>query len=339
MLKERKIIFESLVGSHLYGTSRPDSDLDYQGVFLPSKQDLLGMQNCPSEWDLSKKLSTTEQNSKDDIDRKFYSLKRFFHLATEGQPGQLELLFAPKDKVISFEPVWSEILDNIGLFLCRKNIVPFIGFALSQAHKSVVKGENLSLIRNIIEWYEKDPFSEWKEVWAAPTKSSTLLKHFPMKGSFLILSKVNDLKLRVVTNKEGFATVEIAGRNYDVGLKLKTFVNNLKELEGRYGSRAKAAADKSYDHKSLMHAYRLLSEGEELLSTCRISLPRPPEEVKFLLSVRNGEKDDVDHFVEITRRIDNIRQKVEPRSALPKEPDYSGINRLCMDILCWEVFR
>jgi predicted nucleotidyltransferase len=327
-MKDRKIIFETYVGSHLYGTNRPDSDEDFQGVFIPSQPDLLGLQNCPTEWDLSKKISAGEQNAKGDIDRKFYSLKRFFHLASEGQPGQLEMMFASKEKTVQFDPIFSEILDNIGLFLSRKSIVPFIGFALAQAHKAVIKGENLNLIRDIVAWYDTS---------LAMNKSTTLLKHFPMIKNTLMLSA--DLTLKTVTNKEGFTTVEIAGRNYDVGLKLKTFVNNIKELEGRYGSRAKAAAENTYDYKSLMHAYRLLSEGEELLSTCKISLPRLPEEVKFLLSVRNGERDDLDHFAELTKRIDNIRQKVEPKSVLPKEPDYSGVNALCMDILRREVFK
>ena len=135
-MENRKIIFETRVGSWLYGTNRPDSDEDFQGVFLPSKEDLLGIQNCSAEWKQNTKISNTVQNTKGDIDRKFYSLKRFFHLAAEGQPGQLELFFATPESTISYDPIWSEILDNIGLFLSKKSIVPFIGFALSQAHKA-----------------------------------------------------------------------------------------------------------------------------------------------------------------------------------------------------------
>lgn len=328
---DRKIILETRVGSFLYGTNRPDSDEDFQGVFIPSRNDLLGVQNCSAEWSLSTKLSTTVQNTKGDVDRKFYNIKRFFHLAAEGQPGQLELFFAPKEMVISFDPIWSQILDNVGLFLARKNVVPFIGFSLSQAHKSTMKGETLNLLQSIIKWYDgEDPKSFTRA-------SSTLIRDVDTikEENRLLLFGLFDLKK--VTNLQGFTTVEIGGRNYDVGLKLKVFINNLKELEARYGSRSRNAAEKGLDYKSLMHAYRLLSEAEELLKYGKITLPRPPKEVEFLLAVRNGTCGDVDHWNELTSKIDNLRQNVEPKSWLPDEPDYAKVNELCVDILSQEL--
>lgn len=339
-MNDRKIIFESRVGSHLYGTNRPDSDEDFQGVFLPSKEDLLGIGPCPGEWSLNQKLSQGKQNTKGDVDRKFYSLKKFMHLAAEGQPGQLELLFAPKDSVISYDPMWSEILDNVPSFLSRKSIAQFVGFALAQAHKATIKGENLNLIRRIMSWYDNELDSKYKnksiketaeglygELWFGPSHNSGELR----------LKLAIDIDLKMVTNKEGFTTVELVGRNYDIGVKLKTFVNNLKEIEGKFGKRSQAAAESKYDYKSLMHAYRLMGEAEELLKLGRISLPRPPEEVVFLLTIRNGTCSDIDHWAELTNKIDHLRQKVEPKSFLPKEADHARINELCQDLLLREL--
>lgn len=328
---DRQIIFESRVGSHLYGTNRPDSDEDFQGVFMPSKKDLLGIENCSIEWNLDKKISTTVQNTKGDVDRKFYSLKRFFHLAAEGQPGQLELLFAPQSMIVYEARVWDEIKSNIDLFLCKKSIAPFIGFALAQAHRAVVKGENLNLIRRIVQWYNDEiPLS----AKTSGVKIEDMLKHVVMgHNNEGVGNLASDIELKIVTNKEGFTTVELCGRNYDVGVKLKTFVSNLKELEGKFGKRSQAAAENKYDYKSLMHAYRLLGEGKELLSTGNITLPRPKEEVQFLLTVRDGTCGDIDHFAALTKQIDVLRQEIEPKSLLPKEADHARINELCMDIL------
>jgi len=325
---DRKIIFETRVGSHLYGTNRSDSDEDFQGVFVPSKQDLLGIQNCPTEWSMNEKKSETIQNQKGDVDRKFYSLKRFLHLASDGQPGQLELLFATRESTVSYDSTWSRILDNTSLFLSRKSIVPFIGFALSQAHKATIKGENLNHIRELISVYGA------RDISSQLTISDVMGQPFERNGQlFVNLTKNLAFSAKLVTNLQGFTTVEIGGRNYDKNLKLKTFIANMKELEKRYGSRTIAAAEGKFDYKSLMHAYRLLMEGEELLTFGKITFPLAPEKVEFLKSVRAGQCGDVDHWLELTSKIDNLRQNVEPKSFLPKEPDHVGINKLCIDIL------
>lgn len=333
-MKDRKILIETRVGSHLYGTNRPESDDDFQGVFLPSKNDLLGVENCPTEWSLGTKISTGAQNVKGDVDRKFYGLKRFFHLASEGQPGQLELFFTTPEMTISYDPIWSEILDNIGLFLSKKSIVPFIGFALSQAHKATMKGETLNKLQRIIAWYNTETTPATKQgtiLDAAREMSPTDEKGI---GTFKLAS---DIELKYVVNSEGFMLAEIGGKNYDIKLKLKTFVNNLKELEARYGSRSRSAAEGKYDFKSLMHAYRLLGEGEELLKYGKITFPRPTEEVAFLKSIRLGTCGDIDHWTELTNKIDRLRQEVEPKSHLPKEANHAKINELCIDILSREL--
>ena len=55
MLKEKRmsvkqidqgvVIFEALVGSHLYGTSIETSDKDYVGVFLPAPEYIIGLRS------------------------------------------------------------------------------------------------------------------------------------------------------------------------------------------------------------------------------------------------------------------------------------------------------
>ncbi len=36
-----RIIVKMKFGAHLYGTATPDSDVDYKGIFLPTKEELL----------------------------------------------------------------------------------------------------------------------------------------------------------------------------------------------------------------------------------------------------------------------------------------------------------
>ena len=86
-------ILELKVGSHLYGTSTPESDIDFCGVFVAPKELYLGLQRV-EEVDLSI-ISKKEngRNDKDAIDRKFYELRKYIKLAAENNPNIIEQLF------------------------------------------------------------------------------------------------------------------------------------------------------------------------------------------------------------------------------------------------------
>ena len=192
-----------------------------------------------------------------------------------------------------------------------------------------MKGETLNLIQDIIRHYE---YSFTRGIPSNLTIKSVTAPLQDGDGQmYAVITHAS--KLKVVTNLQGFTTVEVGGRNYDINLKLKTFIANLKELEGRYGKRSRAAAENKYDYKSLLHAYRLLGEAEELLRTGKITFPRPPEEVTFLKSVGDGTCGEIDHWAILNNQMDNLRQVVEPKSFLPEEADHKGINKLCIEIL------
>jgi uncharacterized protein len=316
----RIILFECVSGSHLYGTNTETSDEDYLGVFLPSVEDLLGLENCPQEWKLNQKLSEGPRNEKGDTDRKFFSLKSFCNFAAQGQAAILEMLFAPPDKIIQKHPLWQKVEDNKHLFLSRRGVAPFLGFARSQAHKAVIKGENLNLIKSLIEKLEN------------VDRGVKLSEHFTniQKDSVELLGH----KLRLHVNEHGFTQLQLAGKDTDINLKTKTFHNNLKELLERYGSRTSNAAKDGYDYKSVLHAVRQLGEAEEFLKTGKITLPRPPEELELLMAIRRKEwpTADVDFFGYMDQRIQHIQTVVDEQSPLPKEPNRTKINELCIEI-------
>ena len=84
-------------GSHLYGTATPDSDLDYKGVFLPTKEQIY-LGNIPKSNSHSTKQTSIEgvKNSNDDVDTEIYSLHYFIKLACEGQTVALDMLMLLK---------------------------------------------------------------------------------------------------------------------------------------------------------------------------------------------------------------------------------------------------
>jgi hypothetical protein len=323
---ERKIIFKCQVGSHLYGTSRPESDLDFQGVFLPSLQDLLSLDNCPSEWTENIKLSSGPRNTAGDVDCKYFSLQKFLRLAAQGQPGQLEMLFAPSSVTLVATEEWQIIQDNKDILLSSKGIAPFIGFAIAQMHKASCKGENLNQINHLIEWGSTLTSQNLNG------RLSELLRH---EGEITVLG---DVEVKYYMNDFGAYQVDIAGRNFDIGIRTKNFIDSLKKLESRYGSRSRAAAIQAYDYKSLGHAIRLLGEAEEFLQYGKITLPRPDAE--YLKTVLRGTiEKDIDWSSYLESKIDYLRQVIEPRCTLPSIPNWSKINDLCIQLLSKHIGR
>lgn len=339
MKVERKIIFETIVGSHLYGTERPDSDMDYCGIFLPSTDDMLGLQNCPTEWSQDVKTSTGPRNAAGDVDRKYYSLQRFLNLAAEGQSLQLEMLFSPRNRnnprinlwqypTRPFNGGWSQILKNRELFVSKQSILPFIGFAKSQAHKAVLKGRSLNLIRELIMWLEtQHPHAKLGDC-LVPYENG----HMTALGSADRMHNIT-----YVTTDGGSQAIEVAGRQYEFTQQVRYTLQKLRRIEQQYGTRSAEAAANVYDYKSLMHAYRLIEEAKQVLTRGEITLPLDQEFCKFLRSIRNKEY-HTDFFQELEDKLTELRE-LKAKSTLPDTINRGKIQSLCQEMLHEHLFK
>lgn len=80
-----------------------------------------------------------------------------------------------------------------------------------------------------------------------------------------------------------------------------------------------------YDTKSAMHALRLGLQGEELLTTGRITLPVPRLQREYLRRVRRGEV-PLPEVIAQTQRAQERLTALRDDSALPAEPDLAWVN-------------
>jgi len=313
----------------LFGTNNENSDEDYMGVFMSSFDDLFGIGKIPDEWDMSVKKSDGPRNSLGDVDRKLFSLKRFFKLAAQGQPAALETFFVPKDKIISTSPDWEHILANKELFFSKEAILPFVGFARSQANRAVLKGEHLNLLNHLIRALAdvagKDTISSY-------FRGAVLAKTEGIKeeGQVELFGK----KLRLFKNEHGFLQLDIAGHFYDPGSKIKMLRLSLASFVERYGDRSKTAAANGYDFDSVLHCFRMIFEATEFLATGKISLPRPPDEVEFLMKIKRKEypTPDVDLFSAIDSKVRYLETEGVANSQLPLKADWVAISKLCVEM-------
>src|SRR5271157_5041419 len=94
---------------------------------------------------------------------------------------------------------------------------------------------------------------------------------------------------------------------------------------GKHGQRPELEAEFGFDTKGAMHMLRVLGEGMELMTTGRITLPRP--EAPFLRDVRNGVY-PWEAINDIAEARFDVLEKLSHDSFLPDEIDRAHISRI-----------
>ena len=87
-------IVQMKIGSHLYGTATPESDIDIKAVYIPSARDIL-LQRVSPVVSESRIKARGEKNTPADTDCESFSLQRYLELLAEGQTVALDMLFSP----------------------------------------------------------------------------------------------------------------------------------------------------------------------------------------------------------------------------------------------------
>ena len=154
------ILLEAISGSRAYGTSTPESDTDYRGVFILPEDHILG-------------TKYTEQVSDSTNDTTFYELKRFLQLVEQNNPNILELLNVPDDCIIYKHPSFDHILEHRDKFitkLCKNSIGGYARQQISKAgglnkkqnwEKDKVTRKDILDFCYIIEGNTTRPIKDW----------------------------------------------------------------------------------------------------------------------------------------------------------------------------------
>ena len=130
--------FETLAGSHAYGTDRPDSDFDIYGFTLPPVETLFphlsgaipdfGTQ--PAKFKLMERQHVMASGKEHDV--YIYSIVWYFQLAMQCSPPILDTLFSPQDCVLTETAIGRLVRHNAKTFLSKKLFHSYRGFAHSQ---------------------------------------------------------------------------------------------------------------------------------------------------------------------------------------------------------------
>jgi DNA-binding transcriptional ArsR family regulator len=287
-------VVKILFGSHLYGTSTPDSDRDFKGVFLPSRRDII-LGNIPK----SINHSTGDHFSKngaDDVDTELFSLHHFMKLAIEGQTVAFDMLHAPSEFILSGSPVWDSIVANRELFY-TKNLKSFIGYARRQASKYGIRGSRLHAAKAVVKVLDGySPETRLAKLWA-DLPAGEHLHNLPDAGL---------VKQYQVCGRTLQSTITVF---YATGI-LNKFI------EG-YGARAKLAEqNKGIDWKAVSHALRAAYQVREILIDNTITFPL--KDCEYLTAVKCGK---VDYLTDAAPTLENLMDEVEDLSVKSTLPD------------------
>lgn len=132
------LIYKIRSGSDLYGTTiKGKSDTDFLGVFIPSKDFILGTYRVEQHIERSNSEASGKANTALDSDYTCYSLPKFIHLLEMNNPTVLETLFAHDNCVLYCNDFGKMLIDNRDLFLSLKIKHSFCGYAYAQKSKMI----------------------------------------------------------------------------------------------------------------------------------------------------------------------------------------------------------
>jgi len=343
-LMKENLIVKHLAGSHAYGTSTPESDIDYRGVFCADPINLLTpfftVRECEDE---------TEE------DTKLYELAHFMKLCIDCNPNIIETLWVDEADIINTSSAYKLLRKHRHELLSSKIAFTTSGYAFAQLKR--IKGHNkwinnpqtkdaprqtdfISLIQSFAEEkmmprdfkiedyrfdhrlvpYGRDTFG----VYSAPYYSlydALFMLNTTFEGE---RHELGQPKFPIKWNKEEYKNAKEKHSNY------WSWKNNRNEKRGELEEAH------GYDTKHAMHLVRLLRMGIEALRDEEIVVKRPDAEE--LLAIRNGAW-TYEQIVSYAETMDrDVKEVWYKKTNLRKKPDIHFAANLLMEAqdLVWE---
>ncbi len=347
------IIFKAIVGSQAYGTALPSSDIDYKGVYMQSTDELLGF-GYKEQTELSK-------------DETHYEVRRFLQLLQTANPTVLELLYVPKDLIITTSSAIELIYKHRACFLTKNCRNSFGGYAIAQIKKARGLDKKMNWEKSKVErktpldflyayeegktmpietWLKKDNLDQkycglvalnhFKDCYALYYDYSS---HYGAQGNRtynplgfhgITLEDSNDVRLSSVP--KGTSPIGIVYYNKDGYSRHCLHFREYNEwLANRNTQRYVdiAGHNQQIDGKNLMHCRRLLDVAMEIAREGTLTVRRPNAD--YLLKIRRGEV-PLDQIIAEANEDLYLLDDLYSNSDLPQNVDSGFLNELLLQV-------
>jgi len=309
-------------GSQLYGTATPNSDTDYKGIFLPTKEQIL-LQKIPKHIKADSKTTKEEgvKNTKDDVDIELYSLNYFIDLCLKGETIGIDMLHCPDDKIVYANPDeytqniwWLGIRQNREKFYTN-NLKGFVGYCRKQAAKYGIKGSRISDARRVLNFLEKSlkNYNVLNNDWYSSPPIGSYWGELP-KGEHIYFVKGGKKD-----SEEEF--YQVCGKKLQKTSKIPYCVDILERFISQYGHRALLAEkNEGLDWKAISHAMRYGLQIKELFETGDIKMPL--EDADYLRKIKKGELNYLQDVAPVLESLMDVIEELNKKTSLPSKPNY-----------------
>lgn len=302
-----RIMLLGLGGSYAYGTNNGGSDIDFRGVTLMMPFDLLGM-------------TEFEQYVDDKTDTVIYGFNKLVKLLLDCNPNTCEMLGLDEDQYLIKTPLGQELIDNSIIFLSKRAIKSFGGYADAQLRRlqNAIARDTLPqndrekhILKSVIN--SLDDFNRRYD-----TKGQEGIRLYIDKSDNPEL----DTEIFVDANYKHFPL-----RDYtDLWGTMRTVVRDYDKI----GKRNKKKDD-NHLNKHAMHLIRLFMMAIDILEKEEIRIRRT-DDLPLLLAIRKGEYMQQDGtfsqaFYEILEEYERKLDEVAAKTKLPDNPDMEKVGK------------
>lgn len=284
------IILLGLGGSYAYGTNNEMSDIDIRGIATNTKRNILTHKDF-------------EQVVDTDTDTTIYSFEKIIKLLCECNPNTIEILGLKPEHYLFISPVGKKLLRNKKIFLSKKAIYSFGGYANAQLRRLENKSARLTdqthMENNILKSINHAEVDFKNKYFDRPDDAIKLYVDKAIQEGY---------------DSEIF--MDIVLKHYPLRdyANMWSEMNNIVKAYSKFGKRNKNAIEHKKLSKHMMHLIRLYLMCFEILEKGEICTFREKEH-DFLMDIRNGKfldenqqptKEFYDILTELNRKLDYL---------------------------------
>lgn len=306
------IILLGLGGSHAYGLDTPESDLDIRGIALNNKNDIL----------LRKDF---EQVLNKETDTIIYSFEKMVHLLLNMNPNICEILGLKPEHYLYISPIGKELLNNKDLFISKRCINSFKGFAEQQMYRlkqmtvgfkdqSELEQHILNVMQNMINTFGERYTS------------------FPLDSIDLYIDESKQDNY----DTEIFMDIHLTGYPLRDWRGMWSEMNTTVKKYSKLGKRNKYAIEHGRISKHMYNCGRLPKMAKDILDGKGIITFREYDH-DLLMDIKSGnwvnEKGmPLSKFFDLYDEIMNEFNYAAEHSDIPDEPDYKKIDEFVLSV-------
>lgn len=307
-----RIMFLTLGGSHAYGTNVETSDIDVRGCAMNSKNDILG-------------LSNFEQFINEKTDTTVYAFNKLINLLISCNPNTIEMLGCEPEHYILMTDAGREMIDNRKIFLSKRAIYSFGGYANQQLNRL----EN-ALARDRLAQAQKE-----EHILRSMQNSIMTFEGKYTNFDSGSIKLHTDVGTREDLDREIFVDVDL---KHFPARQFNSMMNDLHNVLGTYEklNHRNHKKDDAHLNKHAMHLVRLYLMCLDILEKEEICTYRGKDR-ELLMSIRGGDymlKDGTyrPEFFELVEDLKKRLDYAKENTSLPAHPNMKQVEEFVMSV-------